>query len=75
LIVNFELNRSTPPDTVADPFTGSTSGGMAAYLQHYRLINQPKFVEAVDRNGVSRLPVFENVAKILSQFVITRQGE
>jgi predicted PhzF superfamily epimerase YddE/YHI9 len=75
LVVNLELNRSTPHDTVADPFTGSACGGMAAYLQHYRLINQPKFVEAIDRNGVSRLPVFENVVKILSQFDITWQGE
>jgi len=34
----------TPPDTLEDPFTGSATGGMAAYLWHYGLIEHPKFV-------------------------------
>ena len=32
-----------PPDTPEDPFTGSATGGMAAYLWRYGLIDQPTF--------------------------------
>mgnify|MGYP001765756244 CR=1 FL=1 len=32
------------PDIVEDPFTGSATGGMAAYLWHYGLIDQPAFL-------------------------------
>jgi trans-2,3-dihydro-3-hydroxyanthranilate isomerase len=31
------------PDTPEDPFTGSATGGMAAYLWHYGLIEEPIF--------------------------------
>lgn len=30
--------------TLEDPFTGSATGGMAAYLYHYGLIQQPQFI-------------------------------
>ena len=30
--------------TLEDPFTGSATGGMAAYLYHYGLIQQKQFV-------------------------------
>ena len=33
----------TPPDTLEDPFTGSATGGMAAYLWRYGLIDEPQF--------------------------------
>ena len=33
-----------PPDTFEDPFTGSATGGMAAYLWHHGLIDDPVFV-------------------------------
>lgn len=33
-----------PPDLMEDPFTGSATGGMAAYLWHYGLIEEPTFV-------------------------------
>jgi trans-2,3-dihydro-3-hydroxyanthranilate isomerase len=33
-----------PPDTMEDPFTGSATGGMAAYLWHHGLIEKPLFV-------------------------------
>lgn len=32
-----------PPDTSEDPFTGSATGGMAAYLWHHGLISTPCF--------------------------------
>lgn len=33
-----------PPDTPEDPFTGSATGGMAAYLWKYGLLKEPHFV-------------------------------
>jgi trans-2,3-dihydro-3-hydroxyanthranilate isomerase len=33
-----------PPDVMEDPFTGSATGGMAAYLWRYGLIRKPTFV-------------------------------
>jgi trans-2,3-dihydro-3-hydroxyanthranilate isomerase len=33
-----------PPDTMEDPFTGSATGGMSAYLWHYGLVDQPTFI-------------------------------
>lgn len=33
-----------PPDTAEDPFTGSATGGMGAYLWHYGLLGEPTFV-------------------------------
>jgi trans-2,3-dihydro-3-hydroxyanthranilate isomerase len=40
----FARHFGVPPDTPEDPFTGSATGGMAAYLWHYGLIDKPKFV-------------------------------
>ncbi len=40
----FARHFGTPPDTLEDPFTGSATGGMAAYLWHYGLIEAPRFV-------------------------------
>jgi trans-2,3-dihydro-3-hydroxyanthranilate isomerase len=39
----FARHFGTPPDLMEDPFTGSATGGMAAYLWHYGLIDQPQF--------------------------------
>lgn len=40
----FARHFGTPPDTMEDPFTGSATGGMAAYLWRYGLIDQPTFI-------------------------------
>ncbi|SRR6266545_4283043 len=40
----FARQFGTPPDTLEDPFTGSATGGMAAYLWRYGLIDRPRFV-------------------------------
>lgn len=40
----FARHFGIPPDLPEDPFTGSASGGMAAYLWRYHLIEEPKFV-------------------------------
>ena len=39
----FARHFVVPPDLVEDPFTGSATGGMAAYLWHYGLITAPSF--------------------------------
>lgn len=40
----FARHFGTPPDTLEDPFTGSATGGMAAYLWRYGLIDRPRFI-------------------------------
>jgi trans-2,3-dihydro-3-hydroxyanthranilate isomerase len=40
----FAHDFGLPPDTLEDPFTGSATGGMAAYLWHYGLIESPTFI-------------------------------
>ncbi len=40
----FARHFVTPPDLLEDPFTGSATGGMGAYLWHHKLIDQPRFI-------------------------------
>ena len=40
----FARHFGVPPDTFEDPFTGSATGGMAAYLWRYGLIDEPTFI-------------------------------
>jgi trans-2,3-dihydro-3-hydroxyanthranilate isomerase len=40
----FARHFGLPPDAMEDPFTGSATGGMAAYLWHYGLLPSPRFV-------------------------------
>jgi trans-2,3-dihydro-3-hydroxyanthranilate isomerase len=40
----FARHFGTPPDLMEDPFTGSATGGMGAYLWHHGLIDQPTFI-------------------------------
>ena len=40
----FARHPGVPPDVTEDPFTGSATGGMAAYLWHYSLIKEPRFI-------------------------------
>ena len=42
--ITFARHLSAPPDRPEDPFTGSATGCMAAYLWHYRLIDSPTFL-------------------------------
>jgi trans-2,3-dihydro-3-hydroxyanthranilate isomerase len=39
----FARHFGVPPDTPEDPFTGSATGGMGAYLWHHGLITEPHF--------------------------------
>lgn len=40
----FARHFGVPPDSPEDAFTGSATGGMAAYLWHYGLIDAPTFI-------------------------------
>jgi trans-2,3-dihydro-3-hydroxyanthranilate isomerase len=40
----FARHFGLPPDVMEDPFTGSATGGMAAYLWRYNLIDRPAFI-------------------------------
>jgi len=40
----FARHFGVPPDTPEDPFTGSATGGMAAFLWRYGLLKVPVFV-------------------------------
>ena len=40
----FARHFVTPPDLIEDPYTGSATGGMGAYLWHHGLIEKPSFL-------------------------------
>ena len=40
----FARHFGLPPDTIEDPFTGSATGAMAAYLWHNNLLDERKFI-------------------------------
>jgi trans-2,3-dihydro-3-hydroxyanthranilate isomerase len=42
--MTFARHFSPPPDLFEDPFTGSATGGMAAYLYNYGLIDRKSFI-------------------------------
>ena len=75
---------AVPPDTMEDPFTGSATGGMAAYLWHYGLIGKPQFIAEqghwMKRPGKARVQVVgprENIetVKVGGAAVMILQGE
>jgi len=59
--VSFARHFASPPDIFEDPFTGSATGGMGAYLWHYGLIDEPIFTAYqggwVKRPGQGRVTV------------------
>lgn len=57
----FARHFGVPPDTMEDPFTGSATGGMAAYLWHHHLLSKPTFIAEqghwMNRPGQARVEV------------------
>lgn len=57
----FARHFASPPDVFEDPFTGSATGGMGAYLWHHGLIAQPTFNAEqghwMERPGIGRVEV------------------
>ncbi len=55
----FARHFGVPPDTPEDPFTGSATGGMGAYLWHHGLIENPVFKAEqghwMGRPGIARV--------------------
>jgi trans-2,3-dihydro-3-hydroxyanthranilate isomerase len=80
----FARHFAPPPDLFEDPFTGSASGGMAAYLWYYGLIEKPEFVAEqghwMNRPGQAMLEIVgprENIqsVKITGQAITVIRGE
>lgn len=57
----FARHFGTPPDLMEDPFTGSATGGMGAYLWRYGLLDQPVFTAEqghwMNRPGIGSVEV------------------
>ncbi|MXZ05326.1 MAG: PhzF family phenazine biosynthesis protein [Rhodothermaceae bacterium] len=57
----FARHFAGPPDVFEDPFTGSATGGMGAYLWHYGLMDAPDFLASqgtwMQRPGQARVRV------------------
>jgi trans-2,3-dihydro-3-hydroxyanthranilate isomerase len=57
----FARHFGVPPDTFEDPFTGSATGGMAAYLWHYGLLTEPTFIAEqghwMNRPGMAKVEI------------------
>jgi len=80
----FARHFGIPPDTPEDPFTGSATGGMAAYLWRYGLIKVPVFVAEqghwMNRPGLATVEVVGptddiEVVKVGGQAVTVMRGE
>jgi len=80
----FARHFGVPPDTMEDPFTGSATGGMSAYLWHYGLIDSPHLcVEQghwMERPGNAKVEVIgprENIetVRVGGQAVVILRGK
>jgi trans-2,3-dihydro-3-hydroxyanthranilate isomerase len=80
----FAIHPGVPPDTREDPFTGSATGGMAAFLWRYGLIDTPKFIAEqghwMERPGRAEVEIVgprENIetVKVGGQAVTILRGE
>ena len=80
----FARHFGVPPDTPEDPFTGSATGGMAAYLWRYGLIEKPRFTAEqghwMGRPGTASVEVIGSredieTVKVGGQAVLVLKGE
>ena len=80
----FARHFGTPPDLLEDPFTGSATGGMAAYLWRYGLIDRPVFTAEqghwMSRPGIGQVEVVgppEDIqtVKVGGQAALVLRGE
>jgi trans-2,3-dihydro-3-hydroxyanthranilate isomerase len=80
----FARHLDIPPDIIEDPFTGSATGGMGAYLWHYQLIDRPAFIAEqghwLDRPGQATVEVIGSpddiqAVKVGGQAVTILRGE
>jgi trans-2,3-dihydro-3-hydroxyanthranilate isomerase len=80
----FARHFGTPPDLLEDPFTGSATGGMGAYLWRYGLIEKPQFTAEqghwMDRPGQAEVQVVGErgdiqTVKVSGNAVVVLRGE
>ncbi|HSO28217.1 MAG TPA: PhzF family phenazine biosynthesis protein, partial [Anaerolineales bacterium] len=80
----FARHFGVPPDAPEDPFTGSASGGMGAYLWRYGLVANPTFVAEqghwMGRPGLGWVEVIGppqdiETVKVGGATVVTLRGE
>lgn len=80
----FARHFGLPPDTTEDPFTGSATGGMAAYLWYRSLLERPQFTAEqghwIQRPGQALVEVVgprDNIetVKVGGQAVTVLRGE
>ena len=80
----FARHFGTPPDLMEDPFTGSATGGMGAYLWRYGLIDTPTFTAEqghwMGRPGVGTVEVIGSredieTVKVGGEAVLVVRGE
>jgi trans-2,3-dihydro-3-hydroxyanthranilate isomerase len=80
----FARHFVAPPDLLEDPFTGSATGGMGAYLWHYGLILEPRFIarqgDWMGRSGIGSVEVLGSrqdieTVKVGGQAVAVMKGE
>ena len=67
----FARHFAGPPGIFEDPFTGSATGGMGAYLWHYGLIDRPEFAarqgDWMERPGIAEVTILgppEDIAAV-----------
>jgi trans-2,3-dihydro-3-hydroxyanthranilate isomerase len=80
----FARHFGLPPDSAEDPFTGSATGGMAAYLWRYGLIDTPTWIaeqgHLMGRPGqasveVVGLPLAISTVRVGGSAVVVVRGE
>ncbi len=80
----FARHFGTPPDTSEDPFTGSATGGMAAYLWKYGLLQEPEFIAEqghwMNRPGMAKVEIIGardeiEAVRVGGQAVLVMRGE
>jgi trans-2,3-dihydro-3-hydroxyanthranilate isomerase len=80
----FARHFGVPPDTLEDPFTGSATGGMAAYLWYHSLIDKPTFTAEqghwMNRPGTASVEIIgprDNIqtVKVGGEAVTVMRGE
>jgi trans-2,3-dihydro-3-hydroxyanthranilate isomerase len=80
----FARHFAPPPDIFEDPFTGSATGSMAAYLWYYGLIDQQEFVAEqghwLNRPGLASVEIEGSredieAIKVGGQAVVVMRGE
>ena len=61
----FARHFTGPPASFEDPFTGSATGGMGAFLWRYELIRSPRFTAEQGREAMETVRVAGPAAAVV----------